>query len=113
MIDAYRQFWQNSFNFSGRSTPGQYWGAQAMNLLAFFLLILLFIVVAPAMGYASGAAPTYALIVYGLAISVPSFSIQIRRIRDTGFDPWWILIGIIPWIGALALFILLCLPSRH
>jgi uncharacterized membrane protein YhaH (DUF805 family) len=112
MIDAYRQFWRNSFDFSGRSTPGQYWGAQAMNLLVFFLLILLFIVVAPAIGHVSGATPTYTFIVYGLAILIPSVSIQIRRLRDAGFDPWWILVGIIPWVGPLALFIVLCLPSR-
>ena len=83
-----------------------------MNLLVVFLLILLFAVVAPSIGLDLGASLSYLLIAYCLALIIPQVSIQIRRLRDAGLTPWWILIGFLPWIGALALLILLCLPSR-
>ena len=40
-----------------------------------------------------------------LAVLVPSIAVAIRRLHDTGRSGWWILIGLIPIIGAIVLIV--------
>jgi uncharacterized membrane protein YhaH (DUF805 family) len=40
-----------------------------------------------------------------LALLVPSLAVTFRRLHDTNRKGWWILIGLIPLIGQLVLFI--------
>ncbi len=40
-----------------------------------------------------------------LALLVPSLAVTFRRLHDTNRKGWWILIGFIPLIGQLVLFI--------
>jgi uncharacterized membrane protein YhaH (DUF805 family) len=48
---------------------------------------------------------------YLLAALWCQLPLSIRRLRDAGFNPWWVLIGILPF-GGLALFIMHCQPSK-
>jgi len=43
--------------------------------------------------------------VYGLAVLVPSLAVGVRRLHDTGKSGWWILIGLIPFIGWIVLIV--------
>lgn len=52
--------------------------------------------------------------IYGVFVFVHFFillSLQVRRLHDTGKSGWWVLIGVIPLIGTVILFILYILPS--
>jgi uncharacterized membrane protein YhaH (DUF805 family) len=40
-----------------------------------------------------------------LALLLPSLAVTVRRLHDTGRSGWWILIGIIPLIGAIVLLV--------
>lgn len=40
---------------------------------------------------------------YSLAMLVPSVSVTVRRLHDTGRSGWWLLIGLIPLIGTIVL----------
>ena len=40
-----------------------------------------------------------------LALLIPSLAVTFRRLHDTNRRGWWILIGLIPLIGAVVLFI--------
>jgi uncharacterized membrane protein YhaH (DUF805 family) len=40
-----------------------------------------------------------------IALLLPGISVAIRRLHDTGRSGWWILIGLIPLIGAIILII--------
>jgi uncharacterized membrane protein YhaH (DUF805 family) len=51
--------------------------------------------------------------VYGLAILVPCFTITIRRLHDTNRSGWWVLAGLIPVVGWLALLILMSLEGKY
>jgi len=42
---------------------------------------------------------------YWLAIILPTLGVGIRRLHDTGRSGWWILIGLIPIIGAIVLLV--------
>jgi Predicted membrane protein len=40
------------------------------------------------------------------------FTAIIRRLHDRKMRGWWVLIGLIPVVGFVALVVLLCLPQR-
>ena len=54
-------------------------------------------------GPAMGLWAVYGLIMLGLLI--PSLAVSIRRLHDTNRSGWWILIGLIPFLGALVLIV--------
>lgn len=41
--------------------------------------------------------------IYSLAILIPSISVGVRRLHDTGKSGWWILLNLVPFIGWLVL----------
>jgi uncharacterized membrane protein YhaH (DUF805 family) len=47
--------------------------------------------------------PLYGL--YGLALLLPSLGVSIRRLHDINRTGWWILISLIPLIGAIVLIV--------
>jgi uncharacterized membrane protein YhaH (DUF805 family) len=44
---------------------------------------------------------------YSLAVLIPSLAVSIRRLHDTGKSGWWILLGVIPIINFIGIFVLL------
>ena len=46
-----------------------------------------------------------------LALIVPSIIADIRRFRDLGISPWWLLVAFVPFIGGIAVLIALCMPA--
>ena len=54
----------------------------------------------------------FAQMIYGLAVLLPSIAVTARRLHDTSRTGWWMLIGIIPFIGYVWLLILVCLEGN-
>ncbi|MFF7178403.1 DUF805 domain-containing protein [Streptomyces sp. NPDC008121] len=44
-------------------------------------------------------------LIYSLAVLIPTLAVSIRRLHDTGRSGWWILIGLIPLVGAIILIV--------
>lgn len=44
---------------------------------------------------------------YGLATLIPGLAVTVRRLHDTGRSGWWILICLIPFIGAIIFIVFL------
>jgi uncharacterized membrane protein YhaH (DUF805 family) len=42
---------------------------------------------------------------YSLAVLVPSLAVTVRRLHDTDRSGWWILISLIPLVGAIVLLV--------
>jgi len=102
LIDYFVKAWQRSFDYTGRSTRPEYWWFYLANLLVAVLLAVL--------GEFSDL--IYKLFnLYALASILPSLSLTVRRLRDSGKAWTWIFIGLIPFIGGIWLIILLCQPS--
>lgn len=40
-----------------------------------------------------------------LALFLPSLSVGVRRLHDTGRSGWWLLIGLIPLVGVIVLLV--------
>lgn len=50
-------------------------------------------------------------ILFNLAILLPNLAISVRRLHDIDRSGWWVLIGLIPFIGAVVLLIFDLLPG--
>ncbi|MBO4675008.1 MAG: DUF805 domain-containing protein [Elusimicrobiaceae bacterium] len=95
-------------DFSGRATRKQFWLFVLWSFVVFFVLGLVFGLV----GISPETSATISKVLY-LAIFLPSLGIAARRLRDGGFSPWWLLIGLVPFIGWIVLLVFYCLPSKN
>lgn len=50
-------------------------------------------------------------VIISLLLMLPAYAVCVRRLHDTGRSGWWILLYFIPYIGAIALLIMLCQKS--
>ncbi len=94
------------FDFSGRATRTQFWMFALINFIVG--LVLGFVC---SMFLKEKTASIIGTI-YWLALLLPCLGIAARRLRDGGFTPWLLLIGLIPFIGWIILLILCIMPSK-
>jgi uncharacterized membrane protein YhaH (DUF805 family) len=106
-------------DFKGRARRSEYW------LFALFIIIVEVILIAGlggagSMGMAGGGEPTGALgiggillIVFVLAIIVPSLAVSFRRLHDTNRSAWWLLINFLPVVGPFVLLFFMVLDGTH
>ena len=101
-IEAYIKMWKNCFDFSGRSRRRDYWLACLMCLIVGIVLGLLEFVI-----------PFFRLFtaIYGIAIIIPGISLGVRRLHDTDRTGWWLLITLVPLIGAIMIIVYACNDS--
>ena len=85
--------------FDGRSDRPEFWWFGLINLI---IGLLLWGVGVAALGFPKGEVVA---IVYGLATILPVLGVDIRRLHDTNRTGWWIVIGLIPIIGAIVLIV--------
>ena len=50
-------------------------------------------------------------VIVALLLMLPTYAVCVRRLHDTGRRGWWVLLYFIPWIGSIALIIMLCQKS--
>ena len=48
---------------------------------------------------------------FALALLVPLLAIGVRRLHDAGRSGWWLLAGLLPVLGPLAITVLMLLPG--
>ncbi|MGW1073069.1 DUF805 domain-containing protein [Streptomyces sp. NPDC002537] len=88
--------------FSGRAGRQEFW---MFTLISFVISIVVAVVDA-----ALGTSPLLGAL-YSLAVLLPSIAVGIRRLHDTGRSGWWLLIGLIPFVGIIVLVVLWALDS--
>lgn len=49
---------------------------------------------------------------YTLAVLLPSLGLGARRLHDIGKSAWWLLIALVPFLGAIYLIYLYAQPSK-
>lgn len=108
-MDWYLEVLRKYAVFSGRARRKEYWFFTLFNMLA--MLVLSFIdgmfgvySMETGMGWLSG--------LYTLAILLPSLAVTVRRLHDISRSGWWILIALVPLIGALVLLVFTVLDSK-
>ena len=94
--------------FEGRSQRSEYWFF-ALFYILFAIAATLIDVVTGSYDPQTGFGIVSVLLAIGLLI--PSLSVSVRRLHDTNRSGWWLLICLIPLIGAIWFLVLTILDS--
>lgn len=90
-------------DFSGRSRRMEFWMFAVMNIGASIVASILDGILGMS-GMIAGAYGPVSLIV-GLGLLVPGIAVAVRRLHDQDKSGWWLLIALVPIIGAIALLV--------
>ena len=88
--------------FSGRAQRAEYWYFALFYILIFIGLSMIDLITGSfsakaGMGLLGG--------LLTLALLIPSIAVGVRRLHDTGRSGWWLLIALIPLVGAIVLLV--------
>jgi len=93
---------ENYAEFTGRSRRAEFWWFVLANILIGIVFNVL-------VAIASFFFILY--VIFELAILVPNIAIGIRRLHDTGKSGWWLLIALVPFVGAIVLIVFMATDS--
>ena len=109
-------------DFQGRSRRKEYW-MFTLGIVIVYMLLMIPMMSAVISAAASGRGndPQAALsmftgiggigmvllTIFALAIFIPSLAVQIRRLHDTDRSGWWILLGFVPIVNYIGIWVLL------
>ena len=85
--------------FTGRSRRKEYW----MFVLFHFIICTIVSILSSIRGI--GIIFYILLLVYCIAVILPAIAVGIRRLHDTDRSGWWLLICLVPIIGAIILIV--------
>ena len=99
---AIQSYFKNYANFNGRARRSEYWFAS----LFVGLVSIAFSLVGSGYDYNTGM-PTYGPLTYiwALAVLLPSLAVAVRRLHDIGKSGATYLLILIPFVGAIILFV--------
>jgi uncharacterized membrane protein YhaH (DUF805 family) len=92
--------------FSGRARRKEYWMFALFNFIFSFILSLIGILI--------GIGRDWDMLstLYGIIIFLPALGVAVRRLHDTNHTGWWILIALIPLVGAIILLVFMVTDSQ-
>ncbi len=95
--------------FGGRARRMEYWYFILFNFIVSFVLGVI-----DAMTGSFSAEAGIGLLggLYALAVLLPSVAVSVRRLHDTDHSGWWLLIALIPLIGAIVLLVFMVQDSK-
>jgi len=95
-------------DFNGRARRKEYWMFFLFNIIISIALIIVDGILGTSA--APGAMGLFGAI-YLLALLIPGIAVAVRRLHDTGRSGWWILIGLVPFVGGIVLIVFLVQDS--
>jgi uncharacterized membrane protein YhaH (DUF805 family) len=104
MFTAYSNYW----NFQGRANRSEYW----LFFLWNFLLGLVAALIDRLAFHSPGLLGPLALFVT-FANLIPNMSLSFRRLHDIDKSAWWLFISLVPFVGALVLFVFTLLAGTR
>ena len=95
--------------FQGRAGREEYWRFSLIHALIWLALTIIdalsgHLSVEAGVGLLSG--------IYCLAVLLPCIAVSVRRLHDTDRSGWWMLIGLIPVVGLILLFVFTAQDGR-
>lgn len=88
----------NYVNFSERACRSAYW--------YWFLFVVLSQLVATVIDSVIGIQAITTL--FSLAVLLPGLAVAVRRLHDLDRSGWWLLLGLVPLVGAIVLIVWFC-----
>ncbi len=107
--------------FTGRSRRKEYWMFALGLVIVYTLLAVLFVSGLDFSGGGFGALGGVSLgilVLFALAIIVPSIAVQVRRFHDQDKSGWFVLLNFVPYVGGIIVLVMMCLegtpgPNRY
>ena len=90
--------------FNGRARRKEYW----MFTLFSVIISIIFSIIDKSLNLYISQNMGILSSIYSLAVFLPSLGVGVRRLHDTNRSGWWLLIGLIPVIGAIVLIVFFC-----
>ena len=112
-------------DFQGRSRRMEYWMfILGITILAVLALVPFFLFDVPRGGIEPGTGSAdnpitgasiglVIIVLFYLAIFIPSIAVQVRRFHDQDKSGWLILLNLIPYIGGLIVLVFMCLEGTR
>lgn len=97
-LDAVKSVFSQYATFTGRARRSEYWYFVLFNYIVSIVLVLTGVQM---LSY-----------IWSLATFIPGFAVAVRRMHDIGKSGWFLLIAIIPIVGAIWLLVLACKDSQ-
>lgn len=94
-------------DFSGRARRSEYWYFYLFNTLISFAIGM----VDGIFGFIGEFGIGMLGGIYTLLVLIPSIAVGVRRLHDTNRSGWWLLIALIPLVGAIILLVYLVQDS--
>lgn len=121
LIESYKKFWKNYANFNGRCRRADYWYAYLANIIVVTVVTMFLGIIGGVVAGISGDEETlmavmmgvYGLMmIYVLAMIIPSLSIVVRRLHDIGKSGAYYLMCFIPFVGGIILLVYTFMDSE-
>ena len=98
----------NYANFSGRAPRAEYWWFYLLTIVAYIVAMTL-----ESVGGAGDVFDSFGILtlVVTLSLFIPSLAVGVRRLHDTDRSGWWLLIGLIPLVGAIVVLVFLVMQG--
>lgn len=112
IVDNYLKVLKNYAAFGSRTRRSEFWYFTLANVLVSIGLQIITAILRGIVGPVGAIVGGLVLVLFYLAILVPSISVAIRRLHDTGRSGWWILIALVPFIGGIALIVFYAMDSQ-
>ncbi|MFC8695950.1 DUF805 domain-containing protein [Streptomyces parvus] len=94
---------KNYAGFSGRARRKEYWMFTLIN----FVISLVLTIIGSAIGV------EFISYIYSVAVIIPALAVAVRRLHDTGRSGWWLLIALVPLVGAIVLIVFLASEGKQ
>ena len=111
---AIKSFWSNYATFKGRARRSEYWYIQLFLVLTNLAVAAIDLVLmnGDVDRFITNGGGGIVGLLWILVTIVPALAVLVRRLHDTGKSGWWILIGLVPFVGTIVLFVFTVLNSE-
>jgi uncharacterized membrane protein YhaH (DUF805 family) len=108
-MNWYLQALKKYADFSGRARRKEYWF-----FVLFYIIILIALMILDGFVGTNIAGAGFGILtgIYMLAVLIPGIAVSVRRLHDTGRSGWWLLIDLVPLVGAIVLLVFMVIDSQ-
>ena len=104
----YLEVLRNYADFSGRSRRKELWMFWLVNLVICMALGFIEGII----GIFRGQSVSVLATLYSMFVLIPGLAVGARRLHDIGRSGWWLVLGLIPILGAIVLLIFFVQDSQ-
>lgn len=108
-MNYYLECFKKYATFAGRARRKEYWMFVLFNAIAAIVLSI----IGSLLGRGAAMLPYILTSLYGLVVLIPNIAVTVRRLHDTGRSGAWWWIQLVPFIGGIWLFVLMCLDGER